>query len=93
MKFLVETHKLLQDDHVTRPIRTPKEEELLEVHTKQYLESLSSSYNVAAITEMPFIAVMPNFLGADQHHATSSDIRPQCDRASLTLCSMQPVVR
>lgn len=65
MKFLVETHKLLKDDHVTRPIRTPKDEELLEVHTKLYLESLNSSYNVAAITEMPFIAIMPNFLGAD----------------------------
>lgn len=64
MKFLVNTHKLIHNNDVTTPTRVPTTEELLEVHTKEYLESLNSSYTVAQITELAFIAMMPNFLGA-----------------------------
>jgi len=44
------------------PKNMPTEEHLTLVHTKEYLTSLFSSYNVAVITEVPICAVMPNFL-------------------------------
>ncbi|XP_065902670.1 histone deacetylase 11-like [Dysidea avara] len=38
------------------------EDELLVVHTQEYLNSLKSSYNVALITEVAPVAIVPNFV-------------------------------
>lgn len=37
-------------------------EDLLQVHTSKYLDSLQSSFNVARIAEVPLLAMFPNFI-------------------------------
>jgi len=59
--------KFLADDGVLSPkcIVEPVEatkDDLLVVHTENYLESLKQSYTVAAITEVPPVALLPNFI-------------------------------
>ncbi|XP_050434274.1 histone deacetylase 11 isoform X3 [Adelges cooleyi] len=43
------------------------EEELLEIHTKRYLSSLKWSYTAARISEIPVVAILPNFLVQRQY--------------------------
>ncbi|BBN04119.1 histone deacetylase 11 [Marchantia polymorpha subsp. ruderalis] len=57
----------LVDEHVinARNIVEPREataEDLLVVHSKEYLESLKQSYVVAGIIEVPPVALLPNFI-------------------------------
>ncbi|GFO45055.1 5-hydroxytryptamine receptor 1b, partial [Plakobranchus ocellatus] len=52
---------MVRDDTVIEPMEA-KEEELLVVHSKQYLGELRWSVNVAAITEVPPVALLPNFI-------------------------------
>ena len=39
------------------------QDDLLIVHTEEYLNSLSSSIQIAKITEVPFLAMIPGFVG------------------------------
>ena len=40
----------------------PTEDELLKVHEKSYIDSLRWSVNVARVTEVPIVAMLPNFI-------------------------------
>jgi len=53
--------KLINPNSVITP-NMPGDEDLLKVHTKEYLDSLHSSIKVAQITEFPPIALFPRFL-------------------------------
>lgn len=52
---------MIRDDTTVRP-REASEEDLLVVHTKQYISDLKWSINVASITEVPPVALIPNFI-------------------------------
>ncbi|XP_060084846.1 histone deacetylase 11-like [Ylistrum balloti] len=54
-------HGMIRDDTTVRP-REASEEDLLVVHTKQYINDLKWSVNVASITEVPPVALIPNFI-------------------------------
>ncbi|XP_072844966.1 histone deacetylase 11 isoform X2 [Pogona vitticeps] len=60
VNFLKEA-KLITDDSVVRA-REATEEDLLVVHTRQYLNRLKWSFVVATITEIPPVLFLPNFL-------------------------------
>lgn len=53
--------KLLSAQEFVKPLEA-SEDELLTVHTKEYLDSLRWSVNVANITEIPPVALLPNFM-------------------------------
>ncbi|KAK3578775.1 hypothetical protein CHS0354_035683 [Potamilus streckersoni] len=59
-KFLKDDN-IIQDDTTVRP-REASEQDLLVVHKKSYLESLKWSLTVAGITEVPPVAILPNFI-------------------------------
>eukprot|EP01112_Ceratiomyxa_fruticulosa_P016950 TRINITY_DN5196_c0_g1_i1.p1 TRINITY_DN5196_c0_g1~~TRINITY_DN5196_c0_g1_i1.p1 ORF type:complete len:390 (+),score=55.87 TRINITY_DN5196_c0_g1_i1:98-1171(+) len=59
IKELREKGYVKKDENIV-PIRMPTQEMLLLVHTKEYLDSLKWSINVARITEVPVCAVLPN---------------------------------
>lgn len=59
-KFLKDDN-MIQDDTTVRP-KEASEQDLLVVHKKSYLESLKWSLTVAAITEVPPVAILPNFI-------------------------------
>ncbi|XP_071960728.1 histone deacetylase 11-like [Antedon mediterranea] len=52
---------MLSDETTVRP-QEPTETDLKVAHTKRYLKSLRWSINVATITEVPPVAMLPNFL-------------------------------
>ncbi|CAH1783533.1 unnamed protein product, partial [Owenia fusiformis] len=52
---------MIRDDTTVRP-REASQEDLLVVHSKQYIDSLRWSVNVASITEVPPVALLPNFI-------------------------------
>lgn len=52
---------MVRDDTTVEPDEAT-EEELLLVHTKKYLSELRWSMNVAGITEVPPVALLPNFI-------------------------------
>ncbi|GFS14137.1 histone deacetylase 11, partial [Elysia marginata] len=52
---------MVRDDTIVEP-EEATEQELLVVHTEQYLRELRWSMNVAAITEVPPVALLPNFI-------------------------------
>ncbi|XP_060094274.1 histone deacetylase 11 isoform X1 [Heteronotia binoei] len=58
--FLKE-EKLIADDVIVRA-REATEQDLLVVHTRRYLNRLKWSFAVAAITEIPPVLFLPNFL-------------------------------
>ncbi|XP_074645046.1 histone deacetylase 11-like isoform X2 [Tubulanus polymorphus] len=58
--FLKEV-SMLRDDTTTTPIEATVND-LLVVHTKRYINSLKWSVNVAGITEVPPVALVPNFI-------------------------------
>ncbi|XP_028415597.1 histone deacetylase 11-like [Dendronephthya gigantea] len=58
--FLVESG-ILKNQNFISPVEA-SEENLLEVHTKEYLDSLKWSWKVAAVTEVPPVALLPNFI-------------------------------
>ncbi|XP_042310970.1 histone deacetylase 11 isoform X2 [Sceloporus undulatus] len=60
INFLKEA-KLIADDSIVQA-REATEEDLLVVHTRQYLNRLKWSFVVATITEIPPVLFMPNFL-------------------------------
>lgn len=51
----------MQRKHVIKP-EEAAEEDLLFVHTKRYINSLKYSFNVAMITEIPPVSLVPNFI-------------------------------
>lgn len=53
-------HLNITKDDIVKPTEISAEELLL-VHTKKYLRSLKCSWNVAAIAEIPFLVLVPNF--------------------------------
>lgn len=59
-EFLKEA-KLIQDKTIVKP-KEATERDLLTVHSAQYLKELKWSFNVAAITEVPPVALLPNFI-------------------------------
>ena len=59
-KFLIESGLLAKTQSV-QPLQI-NEAELLTHHTREYIDSLSTSLSVAAIAEIPPIAALPNFL-------------------------------
>nr|KAI8735532.1 histone deacetylase 11 isoform X2 [Biomphalaria glabrata] len=52
---------MLREDTVVEPMEAT-EEDLLLVHSNKYLRSLKWSINVAGITEVPPVALLPNFI-------------------------------
>ncbi|XP_063236332.1 histone deacetylase 11 [Bacillus rossius redtenbacheri] len=60
---------VIDETAVVKP-NEASDEDLSVVHTRQYLDSLKWSWNVAAIAEIPPLAVVPNFL------VQSSYLRP-----------------
>lgn len=52
---------ILTSENFITPIE-PNDEQLKEVHTKEYLDSLKWSWKVAAVIEVPFVAFLPNFI-------------------------------
>ncbi|XP_047003568.1 histone deacetylase 11 [Schistocerca americana] len=50
----------LSEDKVLQP-NEASQEDLLVVHTARYLQSLKFSFNVAAVAEIPLLALVPNF--------------------------------
>ena len=60
-KFLIESGLLANKSQSVQPLQI-NEAELLTHHTRHYIDSLSTSLNVAAIAEIPPIAALPNFL-------------------------------
>jgi len=62
MKFLSDEHKVISLSDVIEPQSMPTEQQLLAIHTKEYLDSLKSSVTVAQITEVFIVASIPNFL-------------------------------
>ncbi|TVU07939.1 hypothetical protein EJB05_41317 [Eragrostis curvula] len=59
-KFLTK-EGYLQKNRVVEPLEATKED-LLVVHTEAYLNSLKSSFRVAAIVEVPPVALIPNWI-------------------------------
>lgn len=59
-EFLKADH-MIQDNTIVKP-KEATEKDLLVVHTPQYLKDLKWSINVAAITEIPPVALLPNFI-------------------------------
>lgn len=59
-RFLLESGMVTKET-ITEPLEVTREE-LLEVHTPQYLDSLNSSSTVAAVVEIPPAAIIPNVL-------------------------------
>eukprot|EP00741_Cyanophora_paradoxa_P022918 tig00021525_g22138.t1 len=57
-KYLIES-KAVRHEHFVRP-EPVTEEQLRQVHTERYLESLKSSVQVAMITEVPPVAILPS---------------------------------
>ncbi|KAK2152442.1 hypothetical protein LSH36_328g00006 [Paralvinella palmiformis] len=53
--------KMIRDDTTVRPLEA-QQEDLLVVHSKKYLNSLKWSVVVAGITEVPPVALLPNFI-------------------------------
>lgn len=53
--------EMIRDDTTVRAIEAT-ERDLLVVHTKGYINNLKWSINVAAITEVPPVAFLPNFI-------------------------------
>nr|QSX72312.1 histone deacetylase 11 [Halisarca dujardinii]QSX72316.1 histone deacetylase 11 isoform 2 [Halisarca dujardinii] len=53
--------KMILEANTVQPIE-PSNDELMLVHTREYIDSLSWSSNVAAITEVPPVAFLPNFV-------------------------------
>ena len=60
-KFLIESGLLANKSQSVQPLQI-NEAELLTHHSRDYINSLSTSVNVAAIAEIPPIAALPNFL-------------------------------
>eukprot|EP01080_Neovahlkampfia_damariscottae_P006001 gene6001-9999_t len=54
-KVLNEEQKFIKQKKVTN-------EQLFLIHTKEYIDSLKWSYNLAIVLEFPLIAVIPNFI-------------------------------
>ena len=52
---------IFKNENFIAPVEA-SENRLLEVHTKEYLESLKWSWKVAAVTEVPPVALLPNFI-------------------------------
>ncbi|XP_076105589.1 histone deacetylase 11-like isoform X2 [Mytilus galloprovincialis] len=59
-EFLKEA-KLIQEKTIVKP-KEATQADLLVVHTAQYLKDLKWSLNVAQITEVPPVALLPNFI-------------------------------
>ncbi|CAC5403504.1 HDAC11 [Mytilus coruscus] len=59
-EFLKEA-KLIQEKTIVKP-KEATQTDLLVVHTPQYLKDLKWSLNVAQITEVPPVALLPNFI-------------------------------
>ncbi|CAG2220960.1 HDAC11 [Mytilus edulis] len=59
-EFLKEA-KLIQEKTIVKP-KEATQTDLLVVHTAQYLKDLKWSLNVAQITEVPPVALLPNFI-------------------------------
>lgn len=59
-KYLKE-HKMIKDSEIVRPVEA-NNDELMEVHTREYIDSLRWSATVAMITEVPPVAILPNFV-------------------------------
>ncbi|XP_076815297.1 histone deacetylase 11-like isoform X2 [Clavelina lepadiformis] len=60
-------HQLLVENELFEPSDTitpneASEDDLLQVHNKEYLDSLKWSWSVAKITEVPPVAFLPNFI-------------------------------
>ncbi|ESP04563.1 hypothetical protein LOTGIDRAFT_237312 [Lottia gigantea] len=53
--------QMVRDDTIIKPLEAT-EEDLNFVHSKTYLNSLKWSWNVAGITEVPPVALLPNFV-------------------------------
>ena len=60
-KFLLEAGILANKAQSVEPLQAI-DTELLTHHTRRYIDSLSVSFNVAAIAEIPPVAAIPNFL-------------------------------
>ncbi|CAB3996862.1 histone deacetylase 11-like isoform X1 [Paramuricea clavata] len=52
---------VLKNENFIAPVEA-SEKHLLEVHTQEYLDSLKWSWKVAAVTEVPPVALLPNFI-------------------------------
>ncbi|KAK3101685.1 hypothetical protein FSP39_005453 [Pinctada imbricata] len=52
---------MVKDDTTVKP-REASEKDLMVVHSKEYISSLKWSVNVASITEVPPVALLPNFI-------------------------------
>lgn len=59
-EYLTSRGMISKDDHV-EPVE-PTSEDLMICHTKRYLDSLTWSANVAKVTEVPLVALFPNFM-------------------------------
>ncbi|CAN6441745.1 unnamed protein product [Victoria cruziana] len=59
-EFLI-SEKVLDKNQIVEPVEASKDD-LLVVHTEEYLASLKSSLNVAIIVEVPPVAILPNCL-------------------------------
>jgi histone deacetylase 11 len=53
--------KMITNDTIIEPNEATKDE-LLVVHTRRYLSSLKWSIQVAAVLEVPLVALLPNFI-------------------------------
>lgn len=60
-RHLQASEMLKSDSDTIEPLEA-SDEELLSVHTERYLGSLRWSINVAKVTEVPLVALIPNFL-------------------------------
>lgn len=60
-RFLRSEGMLKSDNDVIQPLEASGEE-LRKAHTERYLDSLQWSVNVAKVTEVPLVALIPNFL-------------------------------
>jgi histone deacetylase 11 len=52
---------MIKDSEIVRPVEA-NNDELMEVHTREYIDSLRWSATVAMITEVPPVAILPNFV-------------------------------
>ncbi|XP_067683770.1 histone deacetylase 11-like isoform X2 [Haliotis asinina] len=59
-EFLKES-KMVREETIVKP-QEATEDDLLVVHTRNYINSLKWSMNVAGITEVPPVALLPNFV-------------------------------
>ncbi|KAG1674104.1 Histone deacetylase 11 [Nymphon striatum] len=60
-KYLKESGAITDDNQIHNPSEATAAQ-LLQVHTKTYLNKLKWSFNVAAITEIPPVAFLPNLI-------------------------------